>query len=122
MRLEGKKALVTGSRRGIGRAIAVALAREGCDVGINDVEMDAAAEETRGMIEAAGRRALLLPADVGDAGAVRGMVERFVAEFGGIDVLVNNAASWRMAPFLEIATGRTAQAKGLLRRVLERGR
>lgn len=101
MQLEGKKALVTGSRRGIGRAIAVALAREGCDVGINDVKMDDAAEDTRGMIEAAGRRALLLPADVSDAGAVRGMVDEFVAAFGGIDILVNNAASWRMSPFLK---------------------
>lgn len=102
MLLEGKKALVTGARRGIGRAIAVALAREGCDVGINDLELDAAAEETRAMVESLGRHALLLEADVADSCAVYAMVERFVAQFGRIDIMVNNAASWRMAPFLEI--------------------
>jgi NAD(P)-dependent dehydrogenase (short-subunit alcohol dehydrogenase family) len=102
MLLEGKKALVTGARRGIGRAIAVALAREGCDVGINDYELDDAARETVGMVQATGRRALLLQADVGSAADVQAMMERFVAEFGRIDVMVNNAASWRMAPFLEI--------------------
>src|SRR4051794_2724991 len=69
MLLEGKKALVTGARRGIGRAIAVALAREGCDVGVNDYVLDPAAEETRAQIEAAGRRGLLLAGDHSDARA-----------------------------------------------------
>ncbi len=103
MQLEGKKALVTGARRGIGRAIAVALARAGCDVGINDVELDDAARDTEALVRAEGRRALLLQTDVSDAAAVRTMTERFLAEFGRIDILVNNAASWRMDPFLEIA-------------------
>src|SRR5262249_52461444 len=64
---------------------------------------DAAAEETRAGIEAAGRRAHLLTADHSDAGAVQAMVAEFVAMFGRIDILVNNAASWKMAHFLEIS-------------------
>lgn len=102
MLLEGKRALVTGARRGIGREIALALAREGCDVGVNDYELDAAAEETRAAIEALGRRVLLLEADHSNAASARSMIARYVEAFGGIDVLVNNAASWRMTPFLEI--------------------
>ena len=76
MLLEGKKALVTGARRGIGRAIAVALARDGCDVGINDRELDAAARETEEMVAAAGRRALLLQADVGSPADVQAMAKK----------------------------------------------
>jgi len=102
MVLEGKKALVTGARRGIGRAIALALAREGCDVGINDYEIDAAARETEAMVRAVGREALLLQADISDTGAVERMVARLLETFGRIDIMVNNAASWRMAPFLEV--------------------
>ncbi|HTE17974.1 MAG TPA: SDR family NAD(P)-dependent oxidoreductase, partial [Armatimonadota bacterium] len=102
MLLEGKKALVTGARRGIGRGIALALAREGCDVGVNDYVLDEAAEETRAGIEAAGRRALLLEGNHADAAAVREMIAQFVAQFGRIDILVNNAASWKMTHFLEI--------------------
>lgn len=102
MLLEGKKALVTGSRRGIGRAITVALAKEGCDVGVNDYEIDDAARETAAAIEAVGRRALLLEGSHADSGAVKSMMSRFLETFGRIDILVNNAASWKMAPFLEI--------------------
>jgi NAD(P)-dependent dehydrogenase (short-subunit alcohol dehydrogenase family) len=102
MLLEGKKALVTGARRGIGRAIAAALASEGCDVGINDHEIDSSARDTETLVRSHGREALLLEADVASASAVAAMVERFLSAFGRIDIMVNNAASWRMAPFLEI--------------------
>lgn len=102
MLLEGKKALVTGARRGIGRSIALALAREGCDVGVNDYKLDDAAEETRAGIQAVGRQALLLEGNHADSASVQEMLGRFLDAFGHIDILVNNAASWRMAPFLEI--------------------
>ena len=86
-----KAALVTGGSRGIGRAIALALARQGWDVVVNYVRSRDAAEEVRREIEAAGRRALLVQADV----AVRADRERLVREavggFGRIDLLVNNA-------------------------------
>ena len=102
MLLEGKKALVTGAGRGIGRAIAVALAREGCDVGINDLHADDNARETERLVREAGREPLVLPADVSQSGPVREMIDRLVERFGRIDIAVNNAASWRMRPFLEI--------------------
>src|SRR5438874_2733586 len=102
MVLHEKKALVTGAGRGIGRAIAAALAREGCDVGINDLAADENARETERRVREQGCEALVLAADVSDARAVREMVERFVATFGRIDILVNNAASWQMSPFLDI--------------------
>jgi NAD(P)-dependent dehydrogenase (short-subunit alcohol dehydrogenase family) len=100
--LDGKKALVTGAGRGIGRAIAVALAREGCDVGINDLAVDDNARDTERMVRASGRNAQIFAADVSNGQAVRAMVDDFVHAFGRIDILVNNAASWRMTPFLEI--------------------
>lgn len=102
MLLEDKRALVTGARRGIGRAIALALAKEGCDVGVNDYEIDDAARDTAAGIEALGRRALLLEGSHADSSAVESMLVRFLDTFGRIDILVNNAASWKMAPFLEI--------------------
>jgi NAD(P)-dependent dehydrogenase (short-subunit alcohol dehydrogenase family) len=63
MNLQGKKALITGSRRGIGRAIGLALAQAGCDIGLNDIERDAEAEKTIGMIADAGRKATFTVAD-----------------------------------------------------------
>jgi NAD(P)-dependent dehydrogenase (short-subunit alcohol dehydrogenase family) len=103
MLLEGKKALVTGARRGIGRSIALALAREGCDVGVNDYVIDEAAQETRADIEALGRRAILLAGSHADSVTVRAMMAEFIATFGRIDILLNNAASWKMTPFLEVS-------------------
>src|SRR5260370_41593815 len=64
MLLEGKKALVTGSRRGIGGAIAVALAREGCDIGLNDIEEGEDGRRTQSLIEAAGRRGTVTVAEI----------------------------------------------------------
>lgn len=88
--LEGKVALVTGAARGLGRAIAVALAEAGADValGLKDVDRDAGAAEG---IRALGRRALPLAMEMGDLGQVRGAIRRAAAELGRLDILVNNA-------------------------------
>jgi NAD(P)-dependent dehydrogenase (short-subunit alcohol dehydrogenase family) len=100
--LEGKRALITGSRRGIGRATAIALARQGCDIGLNDVERDEEAEKTIAAIQALGRKVTFTVADISRADEVRAMVGGFVSEFGGIDILINNAAWAQSKPFLEI--------------------
>ena len=91
MQLKGRKALVTGARRSIGRGIAQALAQEGCDVGINDIERDADAEETLRLIGEEGREAEFFQADITDSGQVGGMFAAFAERFGRIDILVNNA-------------------------------
>ena len=91
MQLNGKKALVTGARRHIGRGIAQALAQEGCDVGINDIERDADAEETLRRIGEQGQEAAFFQADITDSGQVEGMFAAFAERFGRIDILVNNA-------------------------------
>ena len=103
MLLEGKKALITGSRRGIGRAIAVALAGEGADVGINDVERDQAAEDTMAMVRDQGRDVSWHLADNSSSRDVAGMFDEFTQYHGRIDILVNNAVSRRMRPTLEIS-------------------
>lgn len=91
-KLLGKVALITGADSGIGRAVAIAYAMEGADVAILYNENDGDAEATRGMVEAKGRRCLVLKADVRDAQACRDAVARTVRELGGLNVLVNNAA------------------------------
>jgi NAD(P)-dependent dehydrogenase (short-subunit alcohol dehydrogenase family) len=91
-RLEGKVALVTGGDSGIGRAVAIAYAREGADVAISYLSEQEDAEDTAGWVEKAGRKALLLPGDVSDAEHCREIVRRTVEELGGLDVLVSNAA------------------------------
>lgn len=95
MLLEGKTALVTGASRGIGRAVAVALASAGAKVAVNYAGNDAAAEETKAAIEAAGGTAILVKADIADSEAVEKMVADTVAAFGQIDILVNNAGITR---------------------------
>jgi len=102
MELMGKKALITGGRRRIGRGIARALAGAGCDVGINDVERDADAEETLRLIRQAGREAEFYLADISNSGQVRGMIGAFLERFGRIDILVNNSYWSQNAPLLEI--------------------
>jgi NAD(P)-dependent dehydrogenase (short-subunit alcohol dehydrogenase family) len=92
-RLEGRRALITGGDSGIGRAVALAFAREGADVALVYLpEEEQDAQETVRLVEGAGRRALTLPGDIRDEAFCRSLVERTVAELGGLDVLVNNAA------------------------------
>ena len=92
-RLEGKKTIITGGDSGIGRAVAIAFAREGADVLISYLpEEEEDAQQVRRDIEAAGRKAVLVPGDISNADHCRSIVEQAVSEFGKIDVLVNNAA------------------------------
>lgn len=91
-RLEGKIALITGGDSGIGKAVALAYAREGADVAISYLSEHEDAEEAKRFVEDAGRRAILLPGDLSDPAHCRKLVETTVAEFGGLDILVSNAA------------------------------
>lgn len=91
-RLLGRAALITGGDSGIGRAVAIAFAREGADVLVSYLSEEEDARETARWVEEAGRRALLVPGDIGEENHCRGLVERAMAEFGRLDVLVNNAA------------------------------
>ena len=102
-RLTDKVALITGADSGIGRAVAIAFAREGADIVCSYWKEDDDAAETKRLVEEAGRRCVTVAGDVGDRGHCRGLVERAVEELGGLDVLVNNAA-YQMAydSFLEI--------------------
>jgi 3-oxoacyl-[acyl-carrier protein] reductase len=91
MQLEGRTALVTGSSRGIGRAIALALAAEGADVGVNFVSSEGPAKEVAEEIRRMGRRAVLAQADVADYPDTFRMAQEVLKEFGRLDILVNNA-------------------------------
>ncbi len=103
MRIEGRRALVTGGSRGIGRAIALGLAREGADVAVNYRHSRADAESAVREIGQMGRRAVAVQGSTDS----RDDVERFVAEaqdvLGGLDILVNNAGILKRTPFLEIS-------------------
>jgi len=100
--LSDRVALITGGDSGIGRAVAIAYAREGADVAISYLDAEQAdAEETRAWVEKAGRRCLLLPGDIRDRDHCAALVERTVAEFGRVDVLVNNAAAQTMNEGIE---------------------
>ena len=94
-RLEGRAALITGGDSGIGRAVAIAFAREGADVALSYLNEDEDAAETAAWVERAGRRAVLLPGDVGERAHCAALVERTLEAFGRLDVLVNNAARQR---------------------------
>ncbi len=95
--LKGKVALITGGDSGIGKAVAIAYAREGADVAISylAVEQDDA-EDTRDWVEKAGQRCVLLPGDIRDRDHCVALVERTVEDLGGLDILVNNAAAQTM--------------------------
>ena len=101
-RLSGKRALVTGSSRGIGRGIAVRLAQEGADVAINYVGSRETAEAALADVEGAGVRGVALQADVSVTTAVTRMIDGAVEALGGLDILVNNAGIQRQAPFWDV--------------------
>ncbi|GIH23951.1 oxidoreductase [Acrocarpospora phusangensis] len=90
--LEGRRALITGGDSGIGRAVAVAFAKEGADVAIAYLTEHEDAEHTRKLVEQAGRRCVLLPGDLGQADHCAEVVEETVRELGGLEILVNNVA------------------------------
>ena len=94
-RLAGKAAIITGADSGIGRAVAIAYAREGADVLISYLNEDEDARETARWVKEAGRKALLVPGDVSEEAHCRSLVEKAMAEFGRLDILVNNAAMQR---------------------------
>ena len=91
-RLTGKKALITGGDSGIGRAVAVAFAREGADVLISYLNEDADAEETSRVVRESGRTCVAVPGDISQEQHCRQLIDSALAEFGHLDVLVNNAA------------------------------
>lgn len=91
-KLAGRVALITGGDSGIGRAVAVAFAREGADVAVSYLEEHDDAAETRRLVRKERRRCLLLPGDVGNEAHCNGLVQAVLAEWGRLDVLVNNAA------------------------------
>jgi NAD(P)-dependent dehydrogenase (short-subunit alcohol dehydrogenase family) len=91
-KLKGKGAIITGADSGIGRAVAIAFAREGADVIISYLEEHEDAKTTAEYIEGAGRKAILIPGDVSDEEHCKNIVQRAVEEFGQVDILVNNAA------------------------------
>ena len=99
--LEGKVAIVTGGSRGMGKAIALTFAEAGADVVVcsrgRDSSLDDVAEEIRGL----GRRSLAVPTDISRKADIDNMVQRVIDEFGGIDILVNNAAIIILAPLVE---------------------
>ncbi len=103
-KLDGKIALVTGGDSGIGRAVAIGFAKEGADVAITYLDEHEDAQETIRLIEAEGRRALAIPGDIGNSDFARELVRQVIADFGRIDILVNNAAEQHAAEKLEDIT------------------
>jgi len=101
-RLAGKIALVTGAQQGIGRALAIALAGEGADVGVNFLDDRAAAERVAQEVRGFGRRAVVVQADVARRAEVEAMVTTVVKELGPPDVLMNNAGVFPRSHFLEL--------------------
>ena len=100
--LEGKTAVITGSGRGIGRGIALALAQRGCNIAVNDVRKREEAEQTAAAISALGVRAAVIKANVGNAAEVRQLVDAAAEQLGGVDIFVGNAASGVLKPLSEI--------------------
>jgi hypothetical protein len=91
-RLAGKKAVITGGDSGIGRAVAIAFAREGADLAISYLNEDEDANDTKRLVEEAGRKAILIPGDIQSSAHCRAIIEKTISQLGRIDILVNNAA------------------------------
>ncbi len=133
MKLEGKVAAVTGAGSGMGRAIAAGYAREGANVVVADLRLEAA-QETVQEITGQGGDAIAVPTDVRDQGQAQAMVDTAVERFGGLDILVNNAGVAKIIPFLDTTNADwdfifDVNCKGLLwcsqaaaRRMIEQGR
>ena len=102
MRLEGKVSLITGAGGGIGRATALRLAEEGSDLALADINPALMAETAAAVRNKTGRRVTEMTVDVTSVAQVGAMVERAVADFGQLDVMVNNAGVQHIAPLLEI--------------------
>lgn len=100
-KLEGKKAIITGGDSGIGRAVAIAYAREGADVLISYLEETEDAQETAGFIKEAGKKAVLVKGDISKEAHCKKIIDKAVKEFGQIDILVNNAAFQRSRESLQ---------------------
>src|SRR5437773_9196541 len=102
MRLKGKRALITGASRGIGRGIAEVFADEGADVAVNYVSHPEKADEVVKALRAKGRKAIAVKADVARRGDVEPMFDTVWKELGPLDILVNNAGIETIVPFLEL--------------------
>jgi hypothetical protein len=100
-RLTGKKAVITGGDSGIGRAVAIAFAREGADVLISYLDEHEDAQDTAKYVEQAGQKCVLVPGDLADRAHARTIIPRAVEEFGRVDILVNNAAFQMSHPTIE---------------------
>ena len=100
--LSGKTAIITGSGRGIGRGIALALATRGCNVTVNYLRKREAAEETAAAVENAGGRAITVKANMASEADIQRLVAETVATFGGVDIFVANAASGVLRPLMEL--------------------
>jgi NAD(P)-dependent dehydrogenase (short-subunit alcohol dehydrogenase family) len=102
MELQGQVAIVTGAGRGIGRATALELARLGADIVVAELDTGGGADKTAALVQDAGRRAVVVPTDVTRRADLAALVERTLAAFGRIDVLVNNAGIYRAAAVLDV--------------------
>jgi len=113
MQVQGKIALITGAAHRVGKAIALKLAQHGAHIGLNYHHSVEAAQATQAELRALGVEVLLLPADVSDAVAVENMVAQAMSHFGQIDILVNNAASFQRALFLNMSLSQWDEVLGL---------